>query len=269
MRIPTATLLADCSLLAYANPGHSYSRWKTTLRSELAHRDTVLLDTIDRDDVQGFVAAHYGTRITAIRGTDSFSDGLTNMFASRCPAKSLGDGVLCHKRFYRDALTFRASSSVTIDYNDGMPDVFTGHSRGGAIAAILAMLIKRARPSDIPNPILVTHAMPRAGNSKFATALKESLPHIRWQRAGDIVPLVPVPPWFYHDSAPEFFDADERLRPDVGLLTRMAAYPSAVAANVGWKRIAAINNHSMLDMRRLIAAEESQLGDNLLVELLT
>lgn len=68
------------------------------------------------------------------------------------------------------------------------PLYITGHSKGGAVAALAAARLKNLDPTQ--NISLVTFAAPRAGDIVFA----ETYPighAVRYEKVGDVVPLLP------------------------------------------------------------------------------
>jgi hypothetical protein len=68
------------------------------------------------------------------------------------------------------------------------PLLVTGHSKGGAIAALAAM---RFRTQDAVEPIVVTFAASKAGNTEFAAEYNAVMDHTRYEFAEDIVPHLP------------------------------------------------------------------------------
>ncbi len=64
----------------------------------------------------------------------------------------------------------------------------TGHSKGGAVAALAAM---RFQAQEGLTPKVVTFAAPKAGNAAFASAYNAAVGHTRYEYAEDIVPHLP------------------------------------------------------------------------------
>jgi hypothetical protein len=65
----------------------------------------------------------------------------------------------------------------------------TGHSKGGAAAALAAM---RFRTQEAVEPTVVTFAAPKAGNTAFADAYNAVMDHTRYEFAEDVVPHLPA-----------------------------------------------------------------------------
>jgi hypothetical protein len=72
---------------------------------------------------------------------------------------------------------------------DPAPVLITGHSKGGAMAAIAAL--KWIQATD-GKPVIMSFAAARAGNDDFAAALNKMLPSFkRYENRDDIVPHLP------------------------------------------------------------------------------
>jgi hypothetical protein len=64
----------------------------------------------------------------------------------------------------------------------------TGHSKGGAVAALAAM---RFQAKEALSPKVVTFAAPKPGNKPFADAYNAAIDHTRYEFADDVVPHLP------------------------------------------------------------------------------
>jgi hypothetical protein len=281
-RIPTATLLARLSERSYSLPGESSSRWQSRLREELEELEVVPVTMVDTADVQFFVGEHYLNRIICVRGTDSEAESVTNVLARRVEDSLLPD-VKVHARFAADVAVIEEALRVRgLNLQDGMRNWFTGHSRGGSIALIMAARSQfrygirfhseQGRSCWKETPKInhaVTHSAPKAGNWAFAKHCERHLEHIRWQRAGDIVPLLPLAPFYWHDTPSQFFDSKDIYRPNATTLTRWFEWPAAIRAEASRPGLACLGLHDMRMFRRLIEKEESELhSGNLLKGLL-
>lgn len=97
------------------------------------------------------------------------------------------DGMLCHQGFCN------AVDSINLRMPD-MPGqiVFTGHSKGGALAQLAALRFWLTYRKPVR---CVTFGAPRAGASSFATAIADSgVSLTRFENAGDLVPHLPLDP---------------------------------------------------------------------------
>jgi hypothetical protein len=69
------------------------------------------------------------------------------------------------------------------------PLLVTGHSKGGALAALAAWRLQTV--TGIPTKV-VTFAAPRSGNGAFRDAYNAQIDHTRYEYADDIVPHLPA-----------------------------------------------------------------------------
>ena len=260
-------MLAECCEIVYAKVSESSSRWKSRLTEELESLRIQPTLIIDSADVQAFVGLHYEHRIFCFRGTDSHAEFLTNIFAKRVADPNIGPGVKVHRHFARDvdvvmaAIEREEKRNFNLNYlHEGYTNWFIGHSRGGAAASIMAARVSNLRRctwTGFSRANLVTHEMPRAGNSGFANFLRDSVDHLRWQRAGDLTPLVPFPPLFFHDTLPSYFDSGGRLRPDATSLTRFMEYCATILRHGDCPVKIGLMLHNMRDLHKMISKEES------------
>jgi hypothetical protein len=68
------------------------------------------------------------------------------------------------------------------------PLLVTGHSKGGAVAALAAL---RFRNLEAVTPTVVTFAAPKAGNTAFADQYNAVMKHTRYEFGEDVVPHLP------------------------------------------------------------------------------
>jgi triacylglycerol lipase len=69
------------------------------------------------------------------------------------------------------------------------PILVTGHSKGGAMAALAAWRL--VNELKVPTAV-VTFAAPRTGSAPFRDAYSAAINHIRYESADDLVPLLPA-----------------------------------------------------------------------------
>lgn len=265
---PNAELLAMMCVWSYpivskSGRRESSSHWKRRIETLLAEDGFESSEVIDYSDVQAIIAERGNHRVTCFRGTDSAKDMLTNFF-SRKVMSTIVPKVCIHREFNNDVAVIRGRVR-SIDYSDKKHDWFVGHSRGGAAASIMAAEIAHETKKCVH---LVTFEMPRAGGKQFANFLREHVAEVRFQRAGDIVPLVPTWPFFWHSIPPAFFDSKGLFRPGAGWITRLVSNTLAIAKQIGSIGLGSVSNHSMSEMHKIITEEEGELGRNLLFELM-
>lgn len=81
----------------------------------------------------------------------------------------------------------------------------TGHSLGGAITAIIAVLIKELGY----NPVLFSYGCPRVGDKENTALL--SYEHHRYVHCSDIVPRIPTRP-FHHFGTLHYIDRNNEVK---------------------------------------------------------
>ena len=152
-----------------------------------AYRDS----TFTAGNAEGLVK-HYvgGTTVVAFRGTEkNFSDILTDV--AGWPDHYIGLGIL-HNGFFENAL--KAFPHVCAVLGKGMTKEvwLTGHSKGGAEAAITAALLLEAWPPGAKIR-LVTFGCPGFGGWKIGRILERAEP-VYYVNGVDCVPSHPLWP---------------------------------------------------------------------------
>ncbi len=140
-------------------------------------------DKVFSTDTQAFFARSAGTHYIAFRGSEAnFNDWLTD-FAIDQDAEQLADGDRVHQGFYKALNGPVASAKIGswLKAAEGQPLFVTGHSLGGALAALLIAL-HAARVTDC-----YTFGQPRLGGLNPA---KGERIH-RIINKADVVPRVP------------------------------------------------------------------------------
>lgn len=143
----------------------------------------------------GIVVAFRGTISPTRSDPDSWVDWLYDFFA--VPFTS-GAGPFrlpgqVHRGFF-DAVTSIIEEVhalvAALDPGPAVPVYVTGHSKGGAMATIGGLLLARDMGIPAVEPV-VTFASPRPGDAAFRAGFDVALRQIRYENAGDVVPLVP------------------------------------------------------------------------------
>lgn len=143
----------------------------------------------------GIVVAFRGTISPTQSDPDSWVDWLYDFFA--VPFTS-GAGSFrlpgqVHLGFFDATTTIIEEVRALVAALDPGPEtpVFvTGHSKGGAMATIGSLMLARNLGIPAVGPV-VTFAAPRPGDAAFRAGFDAALRQIRYEHAGDIVPLVP------------------------------------------------------------------------------
>lgn len=146
---------------------------------------------------EGLILAFRGTfPITGPNTLQAILDWLND--ANALLVREPGLPGLVHQGF-RNSLNnllplFKARLLARAAAAPGMPLYITGHSKGGAIAFLAAMLCRAAlQQAGANNPVFVrTFAAARAGDQGFADGFNAAFPQtLRYEYADDIVPHVP------------------------------------------------------------------------------
>ena len=175
----------------------------------------------------GFVAQDAaGNVVVAIRGTEGIYEWLQDacFLSVRCPFLA-GSGQT------EDGFTAVYSSLQSAAGPSGVPLVkaltrlpypktptsltICGHSLGGALAKLLALDI--AANGKFLQPTVYTYASPRAGNASFVDTYNQVVPNTcRVASRFDLVPKVPLPPFYAHPLTP--LDLNPMLKVKLDLL---------------------------------------------------
>jgi pimeloyl-ACP methyl ester carboxylesterase len=100
--------------------------------------------------------------LVAVRGTDDYRDWLTNFEFVFSPSPF----GRVHRGYYRAASGFLSELLAALPEHAEQPLLITGHSMGGAVAALLALALERA---GRPVAALYTFGQPQVGFSGLRT----------------------------------------------------------------------------------------------------
>lgn len=189
-------------------------------------------------DLEFFVAIDPARKIVycAIRGTDSWRDVITDVRAVRRPL-TLADGetrVWVHGGGLQASRRIAGTIATQLRARPWDDVIFTGHSLGGMIAQILAVMMPTRYGVGDRKISTITFGQPRAGCRRFARALNAlDGTHVRAYHRGDPVPWLPgalsrPTPW------PRYVHAGEPMAwpcSSVGIAAhKMAGYLADAAA---------------------------------------
>ncbi len=133
--------------------------------------------------------------VISFKGTDGPVDGLNNLLFGFTDFK---DGSNVHSAFYTaiEALfnDIWKDKVVVEAINHKTPIYLTGHSKGGALATLLARMISLKNPGTQLK--VITFGAPRVGDNKFARNYEDdkNIDHLRVQSFGDLIPHLPLTP---------------------------------------------------------------------------
>ncbi|MEX0613566.1 MAG: lipase family protein [Pirellulales bacterium] len=166
----------------------------------------------DRDGAQAYIFANDDDAVVTCRGTEphDWNDVRADLDLGKALAETVG---WVHRGFKRevDDLWPRLEQALV---NNTRTLWFTGHSLGGAMAAICAGRCKLSYIRSNPRA-LFTYGSPRVGNRRYVNYVQ--LEAYRWVNNNDIVARVP-PAWlgFRHKGQELYLNAYGKIRRQTG-----------------------------------------------------
>jgi len=249
LQLSDAALLASLSELAYADEEEVS---KTAPRLDLD-----LVTCFNRVYTQGFIVATEQDYICAFRGTETTERGDIfhdlDMRRTRTPAGKIHTGFLAALDNVWDDIRL----VIRRDLGDRRL-WFTGHSLGGALAALAAS--RCVIENDIPVAGLHTFGQPRVGCRQFAAKLKRVLAnkYFRFINNEDTVPNFPLAFRFRHAGQMCWFDKQGKLHFPTGIRA-LGMYSSdifqisATYEDGEWQKTTdTLADHSMATYRNLV-----------------
>lgn len=164
-------------------------------------------DSTEFGDVAGFLSVDTANKLLVLsfRGSRTISNWIANLDFGQADASSLCIGCKAHSGFLK---------AWTVVSDDVMPPlvsamakypgfrlVLTGHSFGGAVAALGATALRKAGYKLD----LYTYGQPRVGNTALATYMTNQGSMYRVTHSNDIVPKLPPPLLGYTHASPEYW----------------------------------------------------------------
>ncbi|WP_419709227.1 lipase family protein [Pseudomonas sp. NFX224] len=138
-------------------------------------------------DTQAFITHNDELILIAVKGTLELADGLRDADAYQVPFE--GSDSKVHRGFYESALkAYDFALKYLEKFYAGQKLLICGHSLGGAVALLLAEMLRRRTENYTLQ--LYTYGAPRAGDANFVKSA-EPLVHYRMVNHNDPVPSVP------------------------------------------------------------------------------
>lgn len=170
-------------------------------------------------DTQLFIAHSGSAVVIAFRGTENIKDWLTN---AGFDFQNTPNGKI-HKGFDNalNSVWNQIVQTLKEVHQYGQPLWITGHSLGGALAALATARLVLDIDPDIYKSVhgLYTFGQPRVGDRTFVKTLDDEIKHryFRFVNNNDIVPRVPVRlNQYQHGGSMRFFDSTGILHDDIG-----------------------------------------------------
>lgn len=185
-----AIFLAAVCGQTYAQFTHGDGSFVVPLQFSVCHTiEAISLNAIR--EVFGYIIESPEEIIIAFRGTSSMSNWISNMNAAQKKFKYIPEKPLTHRGF--TDIYASARDGILSVLNRLSPDkrlYITGHSLGGALAALCA--VDAAVNSHYRSPSLYTYGSPRTGDPDFAKAAGRYVPgSFRIANLFDIVTYAP------------------------------------------------------------------------------
>src|SRR5713226_3811739 len=178
----TSWYMARCSELAYT---HFEDGQEPQLRSDLKELDLEFVCGFAEDKTCAFLACNDRFAVLAFRGTEANMENILSDIDIRFHHDKSGAKTSTgFSNAY--ALVAKGIADAIGTLDPGLPLYITGHSLGGALAAIAST---RIRPSD-RIAACYTYGCPRVGNAEFVNQLWK-VPVYRQVHSSDIVPRAP------------------------------------------------------------------------------
>lgn len=150
---------------------------------------------LSEKELFGFIAESDGQIVIVFRGTHTTSDWISDAIARQIQFPYTKEHCFVHEGFLDIYRSARKSIVTALNKLSTEKTLYiTGHSLGGALAALCATDISTNTKSK--NPSVYTYASPRVGNQAFASLFnRRTGPHYRIYNTNDLVPL--LPPFIY------------------------------------------------------------------------
>lgn len=196
----------------------------------------------DRDGAQAYMFANETDAVIACRGTEpnEWNDIRADLDAATALAESVGR---VHRGFKRevDDLWPRLEQALVTNEKTLW---FTGHSLGGAMAAICAGRCKLSEIRSNPRAVF-TFGSPRIGNKRYVNYAR--IEYYRFENNNDIVPRVP-PLWlgYRHGGKQVYIDRYGRISTLGGWLRMRDRFHGFIRGLTQW-RIDHFTDHLMAE----------------------
>ncbi len=219
------------------------------LTEELAKGGFTLAKLFNVDDVQAYLALRSDIAVLAFRGTVTFRDWCTDLNEGLVMLPDY-KGLRIHGGFWKAFQTAHQDIEATVNAQvpPTLPLYVTGHSMGGALAQITAMVLERDNLAAC-----YTFGSPRVATVNFDRDVK--CPHYRVIDGWDLVPGVPPPFGRYrHSGDPRLLapktHPQEALRRDRLVLASFWVNVWAMLVSVISRRLSIIDDHMIWNYRR-------------------
>ncbi|ONI86581.1 lipase [Actinosynnema sp. ALI-1.44] len=212
------------------------------------HHETTFRPPFPLEDTQAYTAASDHMIITAFRGTEprKMQDWLSD--ATTPPWPGPANKGFVHYGFGEALQSIHPQVRDAVDelYDNDQTIWFTGHSLGGALAALAAMRLHFEEPHLLADGVY-TFGQPRVCDRTLAQAHDDAFrdrTH-RFVNNNDVVPQMPPEPAFHHISATHYIDSGGRIRDKMSVLGGVTDRAKGLTADPFAPASDGIRDHSM------------------------
>ncbi|KAL4172870.1 hypothetical protein KRP22_008031 [Phytophthora ramorum] len=207
----TALYLAHVTSVSYCQEQHIV-HWNCQPCALVPPLEGVVVVEDAKDNFQGLVGYSrlYDALVVAFRGSMDVTNWLDNLTFLKRRAYTQFPGVMVHEGFYWAYRSVATQVLATLhklrQLHPHASLIVTGHSLGGAVAAICAFELEYIEKMTVR--ALYTFGKPRVGNTNFSARLRNaSMEVYRVTHFQDAVPHLP-PTWtgFEHTTEEIFYD---------------------------------------------------------------
>lgn len=235
----TGWIMAACSALAYVRAEDGDAKAQE-LRDSLSGLRLNLVTTFNREGTHGYLARNNRFAALAFRGTEKdwqniLTDLRINFYRDKKTGAKIASG-------FSEAYALIASdvNKAIAQLEPDLPLYITGHSLGGALAAVASM---RIYPAD-RIAACYTFGCPRVGDGEFVLRLWK-VPVYRLVHAADIVTRVPFAFGYRHAGDFRYIRRSGKLVQSPGAMGRTLGFTFTVVTR--FKRI--FEDHRIAEYR--------------------
>ncbi len=223
-------------------------------KAGVAGLTNVRLFTSSKTGADGFVADHFlsGSKLLVFRGTSGGKDIVKDLRV-RQVKHQFGK---VHEGFYEQLVSVWFSMMSHIGKSDRL--IITGHSLGGALAALAALEIKTHVQSVAG---CYTFGQPRCGNAEWARKMDAEMNgrYLRFVNQSDPVPRLPFMLGMYRHSGDEVFrDSAGKTHINPSIFTKLKSDALDIAGGLSHSRDVVLSDHSMSDYVRWLIPQNGK-----------
>lgn len=248
-----ADFLAQCCQLIYQDDG---AKQVHTFIAESFTGENSGLYTYDKiTGAEVYLFSNQDFTFIVFKATKEREDWLTNLDAGFCES-TIGRVHCGFDRAYK-GLQVEVINFLKNHHNESKQLVITGHSQGGALAAVCSAHLHAIMKFAVNK--VVTFGAPRAFSFKAGSLYKGyGIPHHRFNCAGDIVPRMPKP-WmgYRHVGHHEYFSMDGKYSRNPSKVTLLLDRLSDYISEFAHKELFDSEDHSLRRYRENILRQTS------------